>query len=309
MRVLVTGGCGFIGVNLVARLSAIDGMIVHVFDNNTVGKRRYLADLPCVMLHGDVRDRAELYNALEDIDAVVHLAADTGVVDSIADPEFNFETNVKGTLNLLEAMRARNIRRLINASTGGAIIGRSATPVNETMAPHPSSPYGASKLAAEGYCSAYAESYGLQPLSLRFSNVYGPRSYHKGSVVAAFYKRILEGKPLTVYGDGTQIRDYIYVDDICNGIIRGLHTDVVGPIQLGSGIPYSLSEVLRIMNEIVSPYEMVVRHLDFRAGEIRSTYCNINRARELLFFDPQTSLEDGLRKTWKWFLHRYGARN
>jgi len=154
MATLITGGCGFIGTNLVARLNDSGIGPVVVFDNESLGRREALAGLQARFIHGDLRDRAAIDAALEGVEAVVHLAADTRVIDSISDPIFNFEANVRGSLNLLEAMRARGIRRLVNASTGGAIIGETEPPVHEAMVPRPMSPYGASKLAVEGYCSA-----------------------------------------------------------------------------------------------------------------------------------------------------------
>src|SRR5215831_13638837 len=164
MRILITGGCGFVGANLVARLSGQKDVTLRVFDNESLGKREHLGGLACDFVRGDLRDRAALDQALVDMDAVVHLAADTRVIDSIANPVFNLDVNVIGTVNLLEAMRARGIKRLVSASTGGAIIGKAEGPVHEKMVPSPLSPYGASKLAVEGYCSAYSECYGLRAL-------------------------------------------------------------------------------------------------------------------------------------------------
>ena len=159
---------------------------------------------------------------LRGVDTVVHLAALSGVIDSVEDPRPSFEVNVAGSFQLLELARAANVRRIINASTGGALLGEVAPPISEEMAPCPLSPYGASKLAVEGYCSAFAGAYGLSCVTLRFSNIYGPRSAHKKSVVAAFIKSIIREEPLVVYGDGTQQRDYLYVGDLVRGIEAAL---------------------------------------------------------------------------------------
>jgi len=307
MRVLITGGCGFVGANLVARLAADERTQIRVFDNESLGKREHLGSVPVEFICGDLRDRTALDAALADVDVVVHLAADTRVIDSIAEPRFNFEVNAVGSLNLLEAMRARGVVRLVNASTGGAIIGKAEGPVNEKMAPAPLSPYGASKLCVEGYCSAYAESYGLKPVSLRFSNIFGPRSFHKGSVVAAFFKRILRGEPLVVYGDGTQVRDYLFVADLSEGIVKSINCDVVGSIQLGSGAPTTLNVLLDHIKQVVAPHKVKVQFDDFRAGEIHSTYCDIAKARAQLGFDPSTPLLQGLAATWSWFLDQRRA--
>lgn len=304
MQVLITGGCGFVGVNLVRKLLSRPNFRVRVFDNESLGKREHLEGVECEFVHGDIRDRAALDAALQGVDTVVHLAADTRVMDSIADPVYNFKINVEGSLNLLEAMRAAKVNRLVNASTGGAIIGVAVGPVHEKMVAAPMSPYGASKLAVEGYCSAYSESYGVRSISLRFSNVFGPQSYHKGSVVAAFFKQILQGKPLIVYGDGSQVRDYVFVGDLCEGILRGIESEVTGPVQLGSGKGLALNDLIAEMREVVKPRGFEVEYLPFRAGEVHTTYCDVTKARETLGFEPRTSLRDGLRETWEWFNRR-----
>ena len=303
MNVLVTGGCGFIGANLVPMLEAA-GHGVRVLDNQTMGRRDHLDGFGGEFIAGDIRDPAALDLALDGIDAVIHLAADTRVIESIADPALNFDVNVIGSFRLIEAMRARGIRRLINASTGGAIIGTAVPPVHEAMVPNPIAPYGATKLAVEGLCSAWAGSYGFAALSLRFANVYGPRSYHKGSVVAAFFRLIAQGRPLVVHGDGEQVRDFVYVGDLCDGIMRGLGTDRSGVLQLGSGVPVSVNALIDAMRAIVAPRPVVVAYHPARTGEIERTWCDITRARADLGFDPATPLAQGLAQTWDWFCAR-----
>jgi len=308
MNILITGGCGFVGTNLVARLTEMGGRRIRVLDNERLGKREHLGAFDGEFIHGDIRDREAVDRALDGMDAVVHLAADTRVMDSIEDPNFNFDNNVLGTMNILEGMRARGVRRLVNASTGGAIIGEVEPPVHEEMPPNPLSPYGASKLAVEGYCSAYSASYGLDIASLRFSNLYGPRSFHKGSVVAAFFKRILKDEPLTVYGDGSQIRDFVYVGDVCDGIVRAIDGGAKGVFQLGSGIPLSVSQLIDTMRAVVSPRHLEVNFEDFRAGEVLATYCDVSKARRSLGYDPSTDLSQGLETTWKWFCEQAAAK-
>lgn len=301
MKILVTGGAGFIGANLVPELIAA-GHTVRVLDSEVLGKRAHLGDFGGEFLHGDIRDEAILGRALGGIEAVIHLAADTRVIDSIANPALNFDVNVVGSFRLLEAMRSRGVTRLINASTGGAIIGEADPPVHEEMVPRPVSPYGASKLAVEGLCAAYAGSYGFTAISLRFANVYGPRSFHKGSVVAAFFKQIIAGETLMVYGDGEQTRDFVYVSDLCDGIIRALGTVSSGVFQLGSGVPLSVNELIEAMRKVVAPISFAVDYRPARAGEIVRTWCKIDRARQQLGFDPVTGLEQGLAATWQWFV-------
>jgi UDP-glucose 4-epimerase len=304
MRVLITGGCGFVGANLIAHLNAAGGHEVRVLDNESLGKREHIAGLDAEFVHGDIRDARALASALAGMEAVIHLAADTRVIDSIANPELNFDVNVIGTFRLLQAMREVGITRLVNASTGGAILGEVPPPVHEEMVPRPLSPYGASKLAVEGYCSAFAASYGFKPVSLRFSNVYGPRSFHKGSVVAAFMKRILAGKPLIVYGDGEQTRDYVFVSDLCQGIVAGLRTERPGVYQLGTGRPMSINGLIAAISTVVAPRRVEVVHEPARAGEVMHTWCDISRARAGLGYDPSTPLAEGLAETWAWFTEK-----
>ncbi len=300
-NILITGGCGFIGSNLIDRLARQGNFHVRVYDNESLGKRQHIEGLDAEFVSGDIRDGAAVLRALRGMDAVVHLAAHTRVLESIEDPLHNFDVNARGTLSVLEAMRRSGVRRLINASTGGAILGNVDPPVHERMTPLPIAPYGASKLCAEGYCSAYSGSYGLSALSLRFSNVYGPRSYHKGSVVAAFLKKVLAGQPVTIYGDGSQVRDYIDVADLCNGIVAALQCDVTGAIQLGSGLPVTVNELLDTIDRVVAPGKVARIYEAFRDGEIRQTYCDITKARTELGFNPRTSLLDGVSRTWRWF--------
>ena len=307
-RLLVTGGCGFIGSNLIAHLSSRTNWRFRVFDNESLGKRHDILDLDVEFLAGDVRDPDALNSSLKDIDTVVHLAADTRVLDSINDPQYNFENNVVGTFNLLNCMRASGVKHLVLASTGGAILGAATPPVHEKMVANPTSPYGASKLAAEGYCSAFGGAYGFQTTTLRFSNVYGPRSFHKGSVVAHFFKRIIGGNDLIVYGDGSQIRDYVYVEDLCDGIRRAIESAKSGLYQLGTGRPTPLSELIeKIKQTVGEAYPVEIRYEDFRPGELRRTWCDITKAQRELEYQPRTSLEEGLRKTWSWFQSTYRA--
>jgi UDP-glucose 4-epimerase len=301
MRLLVTGGCGFVGTNLIAHLNRVGGYEITVFDNESLGERSFLEGLDTAFVKGDLRDADAVRAAVEGQDAIVHLAADTRVIPSIEKPRYNFEVNALGSLNLLEAMRETGVSQLASASTGGAILGDVTPPVHEEMVAKPVSPYGASKLCVEGYASAYGACYGIKTVSLRFSNVYGPRSFHKGSVVAHFFKQILAGKPLVVYGDGSQSRDFVFVEDLCEGIRRALDVDRTEVIQLGVGRPTSVNELIDFMRGVVGADRVSVRYEDFRAGEIINTYCDISKARRVLGYDPQTSLEDGLRQTWAWF--------
>ena len=301
MKILVTGGAGFIGTNLVRYLAGRGATDIVVLDNLSAG--RTAADLPSGVefRQGDFADGGTLAAALRGVEAIVHLAALSGVIDSIEDPAPSFEINVAGSFRLLEQARRAQVRKVIVASTGGALLGEVTPPISESMAPSPMSPYGASKLALEGYCSAFAGAYGLSCAALRFSNIYGPFSPHKKSVVAAFMKKALAGQPLVVYGDGTQRRDYLYVGDLVRGIETAIARGVTGTYQLGSGRPTSLRELIAAL-EVVCGQSLEVDYRPARRGEVHSTWCDISRASKGFGFAAPTAVSEGLRSTWEWFV-------
>lgn len=304
MTLLITGGCGFIGANLIARDRQRGGQPIRVLDNESLGRYEWISEFGVEFIKGDLRNPETVARALDGVDAVIHLAADTRVMDSIGNPVHNFDTNVVGTFNLLEKMREAGVSRIVNASTGGAIMGEVPPPVHEEMVPRPTSPYGAAKLAVEGYLSAYATSYGFDAVSLRFSNVYGRRSYHKGSVVAAFLRRIADGKPITVYGDGSQTRDFVFADDLCDGILGAIEAHCSGVYQLGTGIGTSINELIEVIDAVTGPeYPLQIVYDDFRDGELRHTYCQICKAQKAFGYAPSTKLHDGIAETWDWFTH------
>ena len=299
---LVTGGCGFIGVNLIPRLIE-QGARVRVLDNLSLGRREDVEPLGVDLQIGDIRDRSALTAACRGVDVVVHLAAHTRVVESLTDPQINFDVNAIGTLNVLEACRVAGIPKMIFASTGGAILGEQTPPVHEGMVPRPISPYGASKLAGEAYCSAYAGAYGLKTVALRFSNVYGPFSYHKGSVVAQFFRNLLRGEPIVIYGDGEQTRDFLYVADLVDAILLADKAELAGEVfQIASGRETSVRALVDAMKAMLPDRTFDIRFEPARAGEILRNYANIEKARRMLGFDPTTRLDDGLPKTWQWFI-------
>jgi UDP-glucose 4-epimerase len=303
-RWLVTGGCGFIGTNLL-RLLAARRIPVRVLDDLSVGRRDDLGGLDVELLVGDIRDTALVETALDGVDVVVHLAARTRVLDSIEAPLDSFDVNVRGTLTLLEAARRQPmLRRFILASTGGAILGDATPPVHEDLPARPLSPYGASKLACEGYCSAYFASYGLPTVALRFSNVYGPGSFQKGSVVAAFLRCVLAGTPLVIRGDGKQTRDFLHVDDLCQAVLAAAEHDCNGQVfHIAAGHETTIADLAETIRRVTAS-KVPIEHRAALAGEVRRNCARIDRARATLGYAPAVALDDGLRRTWEWFQTR-----
>jgi len=238
--------------------------------------------------------------AVSGVKVIVHLAASTGVIDSIQAPGDDFEVNARGTLNLLEAAVEQGVEKFIFASSN-AVLGRKEPPLNEHTVPQPLSPYGASKLAGEAYCSAFYASYGLSTVSLRFANVYGPGSGHKTSVVAKWIQQLLAREPLTVYGDGQQTRDFIHVEDICRAIILALEAPLGGEVfQIGTGKETSVLELATLLQQILNcPAE--INFVPARRGEVRRSFCDISKAKVILGFEATRSLREGLEETCHWF--------
>jgi UDP-glucose 4-epimerase len=320
MNWLLTGGCGFIGSAL-ARKILPNGHNLRVIDNMSVGTRDDLPLSPVELeikdchrawttnlslLVADIRDPKATCAAAAGADIIVHLAANANAMASLKNPRIDCETNVLGTLNMLEAARSVGCRRFVFASSA-ASLGVHTPPSHEEMTPHPLSPYGASKLAGESYCSAYWYSFGIEAVALRFGNVYGVGSRHKESVIAHFFSRALAGLPLEICGDGNQTRDFIFVDDLIEAIFLAAITQNLGGevIQIGTGTEHTVNDVARLIQLIVSRglgNNVVLSTIDIRPGEIRRSAFDISKARRLLGFAPKTSLEDGLTTVLEYFL-------
>ena len=300
--VLVTGGCGFIGTNLVHTL--VDkGYEVSVLDDLSVGSLYFLEGLDFKFTKGSILNEDSVNAATAGVDAVVHLAAHTSVIDSIEKPELDCELNVFGTLRLLQACVRNSVRKFVLASSN-APVGEQDPPTNELKVPSPLSPYGASKLACEGYCAAFHGSYGLETVSLRFANAYGVFSSHKTSVVARFLGLVIEDRPVTIYGDGSQTRDFVNARDLCQGMIAALDSNLAGELVcLGSGTETSVVDLVRLLRE-VSGREIRTEFKPARAGEILRNYTDIAKARRLLGYSPQVDLADGLRECYEWFVNQ-----
>jgi UDP-glucose 4-epimerase len=314
MRWLVTGGCGFIGRSLVHRLLADPQNEIRILDNYTVGTP---ADIEALVgnevarldfVEGDIRHEEMTFLAAEGRDVIVHLAANTGVGPSIAEPRMDCFSNVVGTFNMLEACRKQSVARLVFASSG-ATIGEGAPPLHEEMPAHPASPYGASKLAGEAYCSAYNRSFGIETVALRFGNCYGPSSSHKNSVVAKFMREALAGEPWKIHGDGAQTRDFIYVDDVVEAVHRAAIVEGVGgeTFQIATSRETSVAELVQILADVLRKHGVTVAepiHVSSLPGEVRRNYSDTRKARERLGWSAQIPLAEGLERTVDWFFTR-----
>lgn len=306
-KILVTGGCGFVGSNLVKML-ADEGHAITIFDNFRTGSPDFLDDKKKYkLIVGDICNSSAINFAAQGMDAVIHLAASGSVVDSVASPENNFQTNVRGTFCVLDACRLAGVGKVIFSSTGGALIGNAAPPVSEQSVPRPISPYGASKLSGEGYCCAFSHAYGMSITALRFANVVGPVSWHKKGAVTAFCKAIMENKPITIYGDGTSTRDYLFVEDLCRGIIAALRSPALGfhVYHLASGRETSILELAKLIRKVAGEPEHPIVFAEKRAGEVERNFADFSLAEAELGFSPRVSLEEAVDRTWSW-LQQYG---
>ncbi len=303
---MVTGGAGFIGSNLVDALVA-DGETVAVLDDLSTGRRENLgaALAAGARLHeADIAepDAVAAAFAAERPEVVFHLAAQIDVRRSVSDPAFDAQVNVGGTLAVLDAARAAGARRVVYVSTGGAIYGAApAFPTPEDAPIAPLAPYGQSKYAAEGYCALYARLHGLSTVTLRLANVYGPRQdpLGEGGVVAIFCGRLLAGEGATIYGDGSQTRDYVYVGDVVDAARRAAAADGVDPLNVGSGCETTVLELAAAMDGLGAG-SFSAEHAPPRPGEVQRSCLDPARAHGAIGWRPATELAEGLRRTLAW---------
>ena len=297
VKVLVTGGCGFIG-NTLARTLAADGWEVTVLDDFSGGSRARLPN-EIHVIQGSITDRDALRVGLRGVEAVAHLAAATSVLESVADPWPGFEVNVRGTLLTLEEAVRAGARRFVFASSNAAV-GDHDGAIDELVPSRPVSPYGASKAAGEAYCAAFRNMGRLETISLRFANAYGPFSGHKSSVIAKFLRLLFDGKPLTVYGDGQQTRDFIFVQDVADAIALALRRPLREPVlQIATGVETSVIDLVEALSEVTG-IEAEIIWTSQPAGEIRRNYSSVSRAERDLGFVARVPLGEGLRATAEW---------
>jgi UDP-glucose 4-epimerase len=307
MKAIVTGGAGFIGSNLVDALLA-RGDEVAVIDDFSSGKE---ANLEAAMTAGasvhraDIRDAARMAEifAAERPDAVFHLAAQIDVRVSVDDPALDARTNVEATVTLLRCALEAGARRFVFASTGGAIYGETdVVPTPETVAPAPMAPYGTSKLCAEQYLGLFQRLHGLSTVAMRFGNVYGPRQdpHGEAGVIAIFCGKLQNGGRPTIYGTGEQTRDYIYVGDVVGGLIAAGDSDVTGSINLGTEEETSVLRLVELLGAHAGDGGFDPEFKETRLGEIDRSCLAVGKAREVLGWEAQVKVEEGLGRTYEW---------
>lgn len=304
---MVTGGAGFIGSHIVDALMAEDHE-VYVLDNLQSGKTKNIAQhLGREGFHfikGDVRDRETVKLAVHEVNAVIHEAALVSVARSIEDPTLTNDINVTGTLNLLKAGLDAGVKRFVLASSAAVYGKTEKLPNREDASTEPSSPYAASKLAAEKHCRAFYLTHGLETVSLRYFNVYGPRQTcdQYSGVITNFIRNLSENEPPIIYGDGEQTRDFVNVQDVVEATVLSLdQKSVVGEeINIATGEPTTINRLAEMLLNITGKTDLKPKHTDPRPGDIRHSYADISKAKKLLRYIPKTHLKEGLTKLVEW---------
>jgi UDP-glucose 4-epimerase len=309
MKILVTGGAGFIGSHVVDAYVAA-GHEVMVVDDLSTGHRENLN--PKARFHQlDITEAKVAELIRDERPAVLNLhAAQMDVRRSVADPLFDARVNILGTVNLLEAARKANVRRVVFVSSGGAVYGEQETfPAAEVHPTNPVSPYGVSKRAGELYAFFYQAEYQLPFVALRYANVYGPRQdpHGEAGVVAIFSGKMLRGEPVTVNGDGKQTRDYVYVGDVARANVLALDSTATGPFNVGTGIETDVNALARLLADAAGS-RSEIRHGPAKQGEQRRSVIDCARAARVLGWRPEVSLADGLGRTVEFFRSRAGGR-
>lgn len=301
-RVLVTGGAGFIGSNIARLIGDETAADVVVLDDLSSGYRENLDGLSVSFIEGDVRDPATVRRAIDGCDTVFHLAASVGNTRSIDDPIRDSEVNVLGTLQVLEAARHAGTGKVVYSSSAGIFGELKTLPIREDHAIDPDTPYGASKLAGEKLCLAYAKLHPIESVCLRYFNVYGVNQRYDayGNVIPIFAHRVLHGDPITIFGDGEQTRDFVNVRDVARANLRAAETaGLSGAFNVASGTRITINHLAGLVTR-ESGVPAVVQHGPPRPGDVRHSLADISAAQAAFGYQPSISLEDGLREYMDW---------
>ena len=300
MRILITGGCGFIGSNLAEELSRDHDVVI--LDNLSTGKFDNIKDLNVEFVKGDILDLNLLRRLARNVDCISHQAAVVSVPESIRNPVHAEEVNAKGTLNVLISARDSGIERVVNASSCAVYGNVDILPIREDFPPNPKSPYAVTKLTAEYYCNVFSEIFGLKTISLRYFNVYGPKQNldsEYAAVIPKFIRRIANGEPPVIYGDGEQTRDFVYVKDVVRANIIALKSRECGTFNVATGNRVSINRLASMIAEIMGVNSKFIYGRP-REGDIRHSQGDITKIKKILGFEPIYSMEEGLRETIEW---------
>src|SRR5215813_1952642 len=312
---VVTGGAGFIGSHLVAALLQ-QGARVKVLDDLSTGYRENLDEIrgEFDFIHGSITDSQTLNRALEDAELVFHEAAIPSVPRSVADPISTHEASVNGTFSLLLAARDHKVRRVIYAASSAVYGDQPVLPKHETMRPSPMSPYAVAKLIGEYYCQVFAQVYGLETVSLRYFNVFGPRqdpSSQYSGAISRFIDSLLSGQRPVIYGDGEQSRDFTYISNVVAANLAAVQAPVaVGKvINVANGVAVTLNQLLEVLKNLTGCSKVQPRYVEPRVGDVRHSLADISEAKKLLNYKPVVGLEQGLRLTIDWWQRSWFNRN
>jgi nucleoside-diphosphate-sugar epimerase len=314
MRYLVTGGAGFIGSNIVDELLRRDHEVV-VLDDLSTGKDENLAEARerVDFRTESITDLAAVHSACRGVDCVIHLAARTSVPRSVKDPLETNRVNIDGTLNVLLAARDAKVRRFVYAASSSAYGETPTLPKVETMPPQPISPYGVTKYVGELYTQVFGRVYGLENVSIRYFNVFGPRqdptSQYSG-VLSRFMLALIEGRSPVVFGDGEQSRDFTYVANVVDETLRACAAPGASGMVLngGTGDRVTLNQVLKLLENITGN-KIQAKYDPPRTGDIRDSQADITQARKVLGYEPRVQFEEGLKRTWEWYRSTYGTQS
>jgi len=303
LKLIITGGCGFIGSHFVD-LSVEQNDQVIIIDNLFAGKKENIENATKTgnveFIENDIRNLDDIKSKFSGIDAVIHFAARTGVIESLEKPLEFTDVNVTGTLKLLDLCREFQIPKFVLASTG-AVYGNQIAPFEESMIPDPISPYAASKISAENYCKSYGNTFGISCTILRFTNVYGPRKSFGpyANVIPKFVRAALRNNSITIYGDGMQERDFVFVKDVSNACYHAIKNEKNGTYNIGTGKNTSVNKLIKILEKEI-PYNFEKNYVDPREGEAKFAYSSIEKAKNELNYSPKFSLQEGLHEYIKY---------
>lgn len=311
MKYLITGGAGFIGSNIAEELVK-RRQTVRILDNFTTGKMQHLEKIKdkVEIIKGDIQNEKDLEKALKDIDIVFHEAALRSVPRSVDDPLSTNDVNITGTLKLLIAARNAKVKRVVYASSSSAYGDSMKIPQKEVHATSPISPYATSKLAAEHYCRVFAKTFGLETVSLRYFNVFGPKQdpdSKYSAVIPKFIESALKNEPLEIHGDGKQSRDFTFIDNVVQAnllaaTVKGISGEV---FNIACNESNTVMDIGKNIEKILGK-KLTYNHTPSRAGDIRKTCADISKAIKMMNYNPKVKFDEGIKKTFIWFKKEFG---